>query len=433
MEDQMREMVTLFSHPGFQRLVEAAERKWVSLGRFSGQVQVPNLTDVESQKISGLLGTFFPPEATATIKLSALENKLLSSRWAVGLETLVPLVTGRPLISKKQRQGMKASSWDEFCESVHRSCKREESAAWWNGIWKGSAAGSRAVRNSFDENREGTASWVSLCVRALDELPCWLGITERLPVFANRLSGDPHAFDADRIVGRWLYQALCTILELDAESAAEWKREVWQEAGVLLDEVSSFVTAVGLRTIPGDAWEAFFSKAIAVRMPLLLPLAFFQKKVGWEIRDRVFVVENPAVFETILDRWPDGRELPVLVCTSGQPSVAALRLLDALWVQGAEIWYSGDFDSKGIEMACSLQKRYGDQFVAWRMGSAEYLSVERGVAIEMEYMAAHLQMKVPWDDQLAEAMRARREKVFQESLVSLLLADLVGETKTVGG
>lgn len=425
MEALEREMIAVFSHPGFQRLWGAAEQKWLTHGRFAGQVQIEKLTVEESQKVSGLIGALFLPEERATIRLSILEKKLLDSRWEVSLETLLPLVTGRPLVSKKQRRLLKGSAWDSFCQQVLAGCRREESKLWWEGVWAGKAIGSRAVRSSFEEDRVCALSCAQLTVRAFDELPCWKGATERLPVWANRLSGDPHAFDADQLAGRWLYQALCSMWLLPAESASEWKREVWLEAGILLDEVLSFVTAVGLQTVREDPWRAFFSTAYEARMPMLLPLVFFQEKVGWNVSGRLFVVENPAVFQHLLDCWPEGRELPALVCTSGQPSVAALRLFDAVWRLGNEIWYSGDFDWKGIEMACSLQKRYGEQFVAWRMGFVEYESVELGVPFEQEQLEVLAQMGVPWDEQLIAALLRRRMKVFQESLVSLLLDDLL--------
>jgi uncharacterized protein (TIGR02679 family) len=423
----VQKMKEQFAHPGYRRLFEAAERKWESLERFAGQVQLPNVTDEESRKISGLLGQRVHPGETAIINLATLEKKLLHTRWAVGLEVLVPLVTERPLVSKKQRKGMKVTAWDRFCDKLGQGCLRMESKSWWNGVWEGTVPGSRAVKGAFEESEELASSLASLCIQALDALPCWRDETERLPVFANRLSGDPHIFDADRTAGRWLYQALCAMFGLAAENASEWKREIWQEAGVLLDELSSFVTVAGLQTTSGDRWEAFFATAYAAQMPLLLPLAFFQEKVGLQRVKRVYGVENPAVLHTLLDRWPHYSPLPNMVCTSGQPSVAALKLLDLFAAQGTEIWYSGDFDLKGVEMAGALKKRYGDRFVAWRMGRNEYLAIERGLPFDSNQLRALQEIEVSWDRELVIAMLERREKVFQESLVSMLLSDLVGE------
>lgn len=47
-----------------------------------------------------------------------------------------------------------------------------------------------------------------------------------------------------------------------------------------------------------------------------------------------------------------------LICTSGQPSVAALRPLDLLTGEGTQLFYSGDFDGKGLFIAAQLCARY---------------------------------------------------------------------------
>lgn len=70
------------------------------------------------------------------------------------------------------------------------------------------------------------------------------------------------------------------------------------------------------------------------------------------------------MFAELVEQAPSG--IPI-VCISGQPSVAVLRLLDMAVAAGATIRYSGDFDVKGLQMAISLRKRYGDAWAAWRI------------------------------------------------------------------
>lgn len=95
---------------------------------------------------------------------------------------------------------------------------------------------------------------------------------------------------------------------------------------------------------------------------------------GLPLAAEVLVVENLYIFGTILDReLQDGAALPFpIVCTSGQSSLAALRLLDKMTNERSRIYYSGDFDVKCLTMAISLSQRYGSRFVPWRMDCETY-------------------------------------------------------------
>jgi uncharacterized protein (TIGR02679 family) len=63
---------------------------------------------------------------------------------------------------------------------------------------------------------------------------------------------------------------------------------------------------------------------------------------------------------------------PTLVCTGGHLSLATLRLLDRLIAGGAVVWYSGDFDAKGLMIADGLASRYGDALELWRMNTEAF-------------------------------------------------------------
>lgn len=95
----------------------------------------------------------------------------------------------------------------------------------------------------------------------------------------------------------------------------------------------------------------------------------------------MYVFENPQVFEEVSalvscqsDSVP-GRSRPSLVCTSGWPSVAALKLLQMFVDQSPDnrLYYSSDFDLKGLQIAASLMARYVGRGLPWRFDVASYL------------------------------------------------------------
>ncbi len=81
-----------------------------------------------------------------------------------------------------------------------------------------------------------------------------------------------------------------------------------------------------------------------------------------------------------------------MVCTSGWPSTAALKLLQMLVDQSPDIrlYYSGDFDLKGLQIAASLMARYTGRCYPWRFDVESYAFALRagGVAASSVELAA---------------------------------------------
>ena len=82
---------------------------------------------------------------------------------------------------------------------------------------------------------------------------------------------------------------------------------------------------------------------------------------------RVYVVENPAVFSALVDKYPDS----TLVCGNGQPKLAVHLLLDRL-AEHHILYYSGDFDPEGLLIARDIKIRYGEKAVLWNYKAELY-------------------------------------------------------------
>ena len=69
-------------------------------------------------------------------------------------------------------------------------------------------------------------------------------------------------------------------------------------------------------------------------------------------------MENPAVFMEVAEKTKN-KDFPI-VCTYGQVKLSGLILLDMLVKQKYKIYYSGDIDPEGIQIADKLKSRYND-------------------------------------------------------------------------
>ncbi|NLB21375.1 MAG: DUF2399 domain-containing protein, partial [Clostridium sp.] len=103
---------------------------------------------------------------------------------------------------------------------------------------------------------------------------------------------------------------------------------------------------------PGYAWFRDQGEPLALTAYNLKSLHNVQGTKG-----KVFVFENPAVFYDLLIRYKKYDIKPTLICTSGQPALSVLTLLDIMVRNGTLIYYSGDFDPEGLQMADSLKRR----------------------------------------------------------------------------
>ncbi|MDQ0189873.1 TIGR02679 family protein [Alicyclobacillus cycloheptanicus] len=439
----MDELTTYLRQPGFERLWCAAADKYRRQGRVGGRVQLMGLSDEEMDALSGLLAVNLVGRTEVAIRLTKVDEALRNSRFRVGLEE----VLGRlfPGLRTREEQLAEASAnWAAFHVWAKEGIHRQAVLDWIDRLSKGDAPGARTYMECYRayESTGRCDDWrhaMRALEAALQPHDVW-----RLPVFAAEVTGDPHGLDRNTLAGKVFYWGLVALAaDVDAsghawasaeppaaaptsesvddpdftdtasdaasDAPSESMRAVYMKAGIRLDDVSSIVWV--------GNWAGWFE------VPVAIPLMALDRHVKEVPRaDAVYVVENPSVFAELLERLPCG--VPV-VCTSGQPSVAALRLLDMAFAAGSTIYYSGDFDVKGLQMALSLRARYGRAFAAWHMDADTYRWASHDKQPELSEREVQMlnTLHVDWDDELIPAMTRIRKKVFQEQILSRLLGD----------
>ena len=416
-----REMQDYFSHGCFQKLFDAISKKYRSLGRVGGTVKLRGLSLEERAALTGFLGRDCRDRIEVAIKLQEVDEILQQSRFELALPEFLSLYFGAEIVSHKEAAFLEGRKWDAFFAGLEGQARTAVTRGWLAELAGGGGAGYRTVLALYRQNELEAAELLKTCVAALDRLVQLPGRRQRLPVFAAVLTGDPHALDGDRPLGRLLFFGLHHIYGLsETEYGAERRKELFSRAGLEEDDLSSNVIVAGLQVRPGDPREPVFTSSAAVASPLLLPLRFLEQPTGW-LPAKVYTLENPAVFSAILDSAVAGVENPALICISGQPSVAALKLLDQLVAAGSTIRYGGDFDPQGLEIGQRLAERYGASFQPWFFDTATYLQAPKGVKLAAEQSKKLAGQRVAWDDKLIETMLQVGKAVYQEVLVERMI------------
>lgn len=432
-----------------RRLIEAAVRRYEELGEVRGTMRVPNLTEAERVALAGLMGEYVKtkPGETLVLPLKRLEELLRERGLGESLPEVAAAVTGQPPVTKAERRAAAAHRWEVLLASC-RPPQAERALDWFELLCVGASSAQVLLQREFnlaeralEQDPSATAheqlQWaLSAVLTALERLPIDHERSVRLPVFASQIAGDPHAFDSGTLAGRLLLRALADLLGEScgvphpAEDAIE-RGILLTAAGLLPDGISSTVACFGLRSARrSDGTEdAQVAAAWAERSVLTTTL----RQVGhWRTLEVdgpiLYAVENPPVYEELVDALVQAGVQRPIVCTSGFLSVAAYRVLDLAVAGGATLAYGGDFDPNGLTIAAKLLDRYGDRVRLWGMDVADYQAASNHPDAKPFDEAARKRLQgfsaTPLD-LLAKAMLERNLSAYQEAVLHRLKSGLL--------
>jgi len=260
--DRLREAVAFFrNEKGFRRLITLMIQKYRALGRVGGSVKIRDLTPEEREAFSSFLGANFEGRRTAVISLERFARALEETRFAgLPLAAVLEGVAGEPLIPDKERREREEARKRAFFDGLRERFPASYCRRWLDAIGE-KRPGTRGVHRAYDRDPRSLEEKMEHVLAALTELERRRGDRdanrmERLPLFAARITGDPHGFDPDTERGRLLMAALTLLRaedtgeeELQAQpegSPAEALTELYHFFGLLRDDLTNFVTCTGL-------------------------------------------------------------------------------------------------------------------------------------------------------------------------------------------
>jgi uncharacterized protein (TIGR02679 family) len=269
------------------------------------------------------------------------------------------------------------------------------------------------IRGGIEEHRQRLADVLAV-LRALP------AAAVPLAGLADDVLADPHGLDHGRMCAALVLDAVAAASGRLRSSDAESARLLWESVGVAPDPYSSAVLVLRLRPPGCDPMASWLQALAHAAEPALITLAQLRR---WPVPplpagSTVYVVENPSLLAAAAESGPDG---PVVVCSSGRPTVAVVTLLRQLGSGGAALHQHADFDAAGLSITAWLAERAGT--VPWRMNAVDYLaataSPRRRVPI------AGTVPDTAWDPPLRAEMAAAGVAVYEEELRTSLVRAMV--------
>lgn len=317
---------------GLRPVLEAALKRYRRDGELG--TSRPSLPAEAWERLSRLTGE---PRGR-TLDLAVLDQALTRSRYGVRLVDVLTQLNGGPVVIRRQEQERTVRDWEAALDCVPHLA--------WQALLREGRGGALTLKAEF--RRTGSITdLVQLVSRALDTL----NQAPSFPVLAAQISGDAHVLDVDRLAGRVFRSALDDLGWPPPER----------------DGVSRTVLCAGLRGTPWLDAALGHCLALPLREVLRLPLIEVPGH-------RLYVVENPSVFEALHEAFP---QLP-LICTQGQPSSAVTALLRRLPSETAT-FLSCDLDLGGLRIVSFLMQTVELGWHPWRMDPESYvLACSRG-------------------------------------------------------
>ena len=428
--------VERYRGPEYRRLLAAARRSLERTGGIlAGRISVTDPDDAERKAIIGITGVHQSAGTKRlTVSLEALDAAV-SRGTGYGL---VPLLTelGGPLRNRPVAAASLAASRAELvalaeASPLYLACD-------WYRQWLGELRQDGTLTRLATQGDAGLLGQAVRVLEFLDGRPAGAGLESAgptdaglagtgprgagsagagpiaLPALAAQITGDTKALNHGTGLSTLVLRALAVRAGVARPGSAAERRDLWDRAGVLVDDLASRVLVLNLPA-EGEGLGEWLTGAARYGTPFQVTLHQLTTHPIRVSCPRVFVCENPAVLRRACAEL--GAACPPLVCTEGRPSTAFHRLMGLAVGAGAELWYHGDFDWPGVAIAADVITRYGGR--PWRLSTSDYLSAaSEGVRLTGEPVNA------PWDPGLLEAMRATGHAVYEETLGDQLLADL---------
>lgn len=422
MEKTLKECVSYFkNNRGYKNIFQQMREKWRSYGKISGNIILNNPTLEEREAIKKFLG-IVSDNKKIKFKMSDFEKGLKESRFNnVELIELLEEYFQEKIIYQKEEKKFIEEERIRFFENIRAKLKVE--SLYNKEIEKllDTIILEKSYLFKYGEDNFETERMIFLSLKAVNYLS---NLDERIKIaiLGAEIAKSPHYFDRGSIAGNFLIYLLCLLFDIEETKGAENILEVYYKANIEVDSVSNYVACFGIRLYTKLEEHGAYREFIKNSEEYLVTLSNLSKIVKADSDNKkVFIVENQMVFSYLCECFKN-RNVSIL-CTSGQLKTAALILIDMLCEAGCKIYYSGDFDPEGIEIAEKLIQR-DKNIVPWCFSKENYkISISENI-ISDERLKKLDKIENTYFKELIEEIKIEKKAGYQELLLDKMVKDI---------
>lgn len=414
-------------------LLEGFVDKYISLGHVGGTVVLKGLELEQIEVLEGLFSRNYHGRKSISISADKVQGALDKSRYqGIFLEKLLQEYCAGELKGRKAQRLEREKRERDFFRRISKEYENTCAGDWMQELLLTHEPPYMTFRQRYREDEGAAEIFITTMLHAVNELPIIKDEYCYLPIFATMVTGDPHYFDRG---GENLNVLFCAITFYTAKhvpsfqvskgvflSRAEQSQELLLAAGILRDDISNNTICYGIRAFSRShrehgGIEGFFLSGEPVLLSLRAVLDLEKIICGG---GRIYVVENPSIFSKLTEkgRMEENKAAEIsFMCTSGQPKLASLLLLDKIAESGNQIFYGGDFDPEGLLIADRFKSRYGEKLQFWNMHKENYLNALSGKELTDRRLGMLDRLEDPSLREIAEEMRKEGKAGYQEKIL----------------
>ncbi|WP_240419599.1 DUF2399 domain-containing protein [Paenibacillus periandrae] len=458
-----------YSDPLLENLLNAVFKKYKGQNGVRGNARFIVQTQVEAERLQDYFGErvkqFIIVGAEIEVHLTIFAEELKQG-YNLTITELYELLHSKQLLTKREEKDLKLSAWTKLFVKVEQDFINKFNVSktdfdefvlktfnWFQRLKNAESKGYMVLKNVFDQDKGTNAYWDLLtCLSALwqllmrkEEMFEDRGISAgkiRLPIFADAVTKDPHAFDKKRSVGRLLWHALYDIdiqrIKMNGDEKNDitvipdylFERQIYRNFDVWDDDLSSIS-------------HVFVPNLIKGNSPRTLNLREIEEIEQFPKYSLLYIIENPAIISQLADETihflnTNGLSLeqlpldfPILLCTIGQSRTASRVFIEKCLASNRDcvIYYSGDLDVPGIQMLHGMKKQFVAQFYAWRMDTFIYHKYV--TPNSKKFSDQDLKLLKEAEGGLKKEMVQFGAKVYQEAFIKELKMDWIKAIREV--
>lgn len=430
------------SNPGYLRLFKGIKNKYISYGEMKGNVVINNPSLQEREALSGLMKRDYSRNKSISINISKVQEQLNNTRFSgIDLKELLDNYFKEEVFSKNESKEKYEEELSNFFNEILREYKDTFVYKFLSDIIESKNNVYYNLKKYYNKDKNLLKEALKDVCKGINNLP---KENVRIPVFASNVINNPHGFDRKKLTGKIFIIFLSYIDNLPIPRNSEELSELYYRNHLLIDDVSNMVLCKNIlgfvekkdeydtesiinRNCEDNSiityelhkgLEGFFryNQPVYLTIYNLANISFIRKSEKYKM---VLIVENPAVFMEISEKCQD-KDLP-LVCTYGQVKLAAIILLDLLVKAGYKLFYSGDVDPEGIQIADKLKQRYGGNLELIGFDKDTYIKNMSNIKISDERIHKLEQIKSRELKEVCEYLRQNKKAAYEEENIKNLI------------
>jgi uncharacterized protein (TIGR02679 family) len=386
--------------------------------RLDGTVTLVGATASQRRAVARLLGHNPGRASSLSVSLPAVAVELRRAGAAPSLQVAVE-VLGGPVRNLAAERAEELQRWSDALGAVRAS---RLAGLPWFAEWQ------QAIRRDGTVTRlvrQGQGHLLGQAAAVLEHLPSSGDPTTAvLSTLSATVTGDPHALSGSAL-GALVLRALAVRESVEVPVSPDGRQALWATAGIVTDDLSSQVLVLNVRA-GGELAGKWLTEAADAGQPFRLTLRQLTDNsvLPWALD--IFVCAGSALVRAAADDM--GAECPALVCTEGEPSVAALRLLQAAASSGSTVHWHADFSWPGLRSTAMAIRQLKAR--PWHMDADDY---QAGLADGGGAPLRGRPEPCTWDPRLAELMQRAGRVISEDRVLDRLLPDLVAHQRHPAG